>query len=112
MLPSIAKKTHSSKMAINCTIGVQLRRFKVHWKAPRILYTLVKDTKNQFEHFEDQTKLITEEMQNRSRKAKTEPTGEGRLTPYHPRHIQPRTASHHERKMHSLTPKTFIYFET
>ncbi|KAI5667458.1 hypothetical protein M9H77_17311 [Catharanthus roseus] len=35
-----------------------------------------KDTKNQFERFEGQINPIIEEMQNRSRKAKTEPTGD------------------------------------
>ncbi|KAI5664046.1 hypothetical protein M9H77_23369 [Catharanthus roseus] len=52
-------------MAITCTIGVQLRRFKIHWKFMNILDTFSEDTKKQFKHFKGQTELITEEMQQK-----------------------------------------------
>ncbi|KAI5681064.1 hypothetical protein M9H77_02291 [Catharanthus roseus] len=78
ILPSIAKMTHSSKMVVACTVVVPLRRFKIHWKAQRTPYMV---TKNPFERFDGQTKLITKEMQNRNRKAKIETTSDGRLHP-------------------------------
>ncbi|KAI5682082.1 hypothetical protein M9H77_03310 [Catharanthus roseus] len=46
------------------------------------LLMFTEDTKKQFEIFEAQTKLIIEEMQNRSRKAKTKPIGDSRPPPY------------------------------
>ncbi|KAI5671338.1 hypothetical protein M9H77_11702 [Catharanthus roseus] len=78
ILPSIAKMTHSDKMAITCTIRIKLRRFKIHWESQRILYKFSEDTKNQFECFEGKKEPITKEMQNCNRKAKTEPTGDAK----------------------------------
>ncbi|KAI5653315.1 hypothetical protein M9H77_30502 [Catharanthus roseus] len=98
--------THSSKMAITCAIRVQWRRFKIHLKAPRMIYKFSKDTKN---HFEGQTKLIIEWMQNLSRKDETEPTGNDRLPPYCPyyRHLSDKVPSSPIYSLRILTPQGF-----
>ncbi|KAI5652991.1 hypothetical protein M9H77_30178 [Catharanthus roseus] len=53
----------------------------MNWKAQRILRKFFEDTRNQFERFEGQTTLIIEEIQNRSGKAKTKPTGDESIEP-------------------------------